>query len=66
MTMSMEELPAAEGGLEVTREMIAQWCEAYENGNLPDGYAFDGPIEPERPRLAKEATSSSASRAQEG
>lgn len=58
MTMSMDELPAAEGGGEVTREMIQQWCEAYENGSLPDGYAFDGPIKPGRPKLADEATSS--------
>lgn len=55
MATSMDELPAAEGGLEVTREMIRRWCEAYENGKLPDGYAFDGPIKPGRPKLADEA-----------
>lgn len=58
MTISMDNLPAAEGGFEVTREMIEQWCAAYDAGELPDGYAFDGPIKPGRPRLANEATSS--------
>ena len=47
MTISMNNLPAAEGGFEVTREMIEQWCAAY-----------DGPIKPGRPKLANEATSS--------
>lgn len=58
MTISMNNLPAAEGGFEVTREMIEQWCAAYDAGELPDGYAFDGPIKPGRPKLANEATSS--------
>ena len=29
MAITMENLPAAEGGFEVTREMIEQWCAAY-------------------------------------
>lgn len=58
MTISMNNLPAAEGGFEVTREMIEQWCAAYDAGELPDGYAFDGPIKPGRPKLANETTSS--------
>ena len=58
MTVAMENLPAAEGGFEVTREMIEQWCAAYDAGELPEGYAFDGPIRPGRPKLSNEATSS--------
>lgn len=58
MTISMDNLPAAEGGVEVTREMIEKWCAAYDAGELPEGYAFDGPIRPGRPRLSNEATSS--------
>ena len=57
MTISMDNLPAAEGGSEITRETIEQWCAAYDAGELPDGYAFDGPIKPGRPKLANEATS---------
>jgi hypothetical protein len=30
MAITMENLPAAEGGFEVTREMIEQWCAAYD------------------------------------
>lgn len=58
MAITMENLPAAEGGFKVTREMIEQWCAAYDAGELPDGYAFDGPIKPGRPKLSNEATSS--------
>ena len=58
MAITMDSLPAAEGGFKVTREMIEQWCAAYDAGELPDGYAFDGPIKPGRPKLANEATSS--------
>ena len=57
MTVSMDNLPAAEDGFAVTREMIGQWRAAYDAGELPDGYAFDGPIKPGRPKLANEATS---------
>ena len=57
MTISMDNLPAEEGGSEVTRETIERWCAAYDEGELPDGYAFDGPIKPGRPKLANEATS---------
>lgn len=57
MTISMYNLPAAEGGFAVTREMIEQWRAAYDAGELPSGYAFDGPIKPGRPKLANEAIS---------
>lgn len=46
MAISMDNLPAAEGGFKVTRDMIERWCAAYDDERLPDGYAFDGPIKP--------------------
>ena len=58
MAITMDSLPAAEGGFKVTHEMIEQWCAAYDAGELPEGYEFDGPIKPGRPKLSNEATSS--------
>lgn len=58
MVVLMDSLPLAENGIEVTREMVEQWCEAYDAGNLPEGYEFDGAIKPGRPRLANEVTAS--------
>ncbi len=58
MAISMDNLPAAENRVEVTSDMVTQWCEAYEAEQLPEGYAFVGSIKPGRPRLANEATSS--------
>lgn len=58
MAIAMKSLPASEGGFKVTREMVEQWCAAYDAGELPEGYAFDGPIKPGRPKLSNEATSS--------
>lgn len=46
MAISMDNLPAAEGGFKVTRDMIERWCAAYDDERLPDGYAFDGLIKP--------------------
>lgn len=49
----------AEGGIPVTGKMIQEWCAAYDAGELPAGYEFDGALRPGRPRLASnEATAS--------
>lgn len=34
----------AASGTEITEEMIDTWCEAYEEGELPEGDYFHGPV----------------------
>lgn len=58
MATGSTNLPTAEGGFEVTREMVEQWCAAYDKGELPDGYAFYGPVKQGRPSLHGNSASS--------
>lgn len=40
----------AENGVPVTGEMIAEWCAAYDRGELPEGYEVDGVVSTNRGR----------------
>lgn len=40
----------AENGVPVTGEMIAEWCAAYDRGELPESYEVDGVVGANRPR----------------
>lgn len=51
MIIKDSQLPAAEGGVAVSAEMLDSWVESYEAGALPEGYSFDGPVRPGRPKL---------------
>lgn len=51
MIIKDNELPAAEDGTVVSAEMLESWTESYEGGALPEGYSFDGPVRPGRPKL---------------
>ena len=61
MATDSPNLPTAEGGFKVTREAIEQWCAAYDKGELPDGYAFEGPVKQGRPSLRGNSVPSSFS-----
>ena len=50
MKIDNNALPAVEDGTAVTASMLDEWCEAYDNEMLPEGYRFDGSVRPERPR----------------
>lgn len=51
MVIKNSQLPVAEGGIPVSSKMLDSWVESYKAGRLPEGYAFDGPIRPGRPKL---------------
>lgn len=51
MIVRNNELPAAEDGTAVSPEILESWVDSYETGTLPEGYSFDGPIRPGRPKL---------------
>ena len=40
-----EVLCVAENGAPVTGNMILKWCEAYDKGELPEGYEIEGPVD---------------------
>lgn len=44
-------LCVAEDGTPVTGNMILGWCEAYDRGELPNGYEVDGVVSRGRPPL---------------
>ena len=48
----------AQGGVPVTGVMVDEWCAAYENGELPDGYEAAGLASRGRPPLHGERMSS--------
>ena len=48
----------AEDGTPVTGAMVDEWCAAYENGGLPDGYEVAGLASRGRPPLHGERMSS--------
>ena len=48
----------AQDGTPITAEMVDGWCEAYDAGRLPDGYAVDGGVRKGRPRLSAEGMAS--------
>ncbi len=43
-------------GQEITEEMIAQWCDAYESGSFPEGEHTVGQVVHGRPPLSTEGT----------
>ncbi len=51
MIIENDQLPAAEGGAAVNADELSAWAESYEAGELPEGYSFDGPVRPGRPKL---------------
>lgn len=59
--MSEDKLVASDGQ-EVTDAMIEGWCEAYDEGRLPDGYAVDGGVRKGHPGLSTEGTASMTAR----
>lgn len=50
-------IAVAEDGTSVTAAMVSGWCEAYDKGELPDGYEVDGPATRGRPPLHGERMS---------
>lgn len=56
--MSSEIIAVAENGYPVTQADIDRWNEAYDKGELPKGYSFDGEVKQGRPRLFADGTSS--------
>lgn len=51
-----DKLYAAEGGQEITEEMIDRWCDAYDRGEFPEGEHTTGGVVYGRPPLSSEAT----------
>lgn len=56
----------AANGQEITEEMIARWCEAYERGEFPEGERSSGQVMLGCPPLSTEGPLSSQSRLPSG
>ncbi len=49
--MESKVISVAENGVAVTEEMVQTWCEAYEAGEIPEGYDEASPVVQGRPKL---------------